>query len=336
MNLITLFKNIVSFTLSVALLALFLSVNCVFGDTNTCTEEFLCTWMKNIPNDTLLNKIAIPGSHDAGTSKLMWVGKTQDYPIGEQLTFGARYFDIRVNKTATGYPIFHGSLNGVDFRETLEEIKGFIEKYPSEVLLLDFQHFKGDSQSDVCQFLKEKLDANNLILHNTTKDSDVTFINKLTLGKARGKCIVFYGETDNDFSDWIFLRNDDECTKDNMCLDSYYIGSRHKEGTDALIHKAHPIYFELLAKKQQKKTDAIFVLQSQLTDGKGIFGPKVLEEKQDTIMTEYINNLPKSRYFEGINVIMRDFLTPKKCLGIINLNIAKGYLKDSDFPKAEE
>jgi len=307
-----------------AFLALCINGTCPYK--NHVADESLSAWMSKIPDDTLIKEIAIPGSHDAGTIGMPWTFRTQNYSIGDQLTFGARYFDIRVNKTEKGYPIFHSSMNGVDFRDVLQEIKAFIKAHPTEVLLLDFQHFKGGSQGDVYEFLSEELDKENLILHNDTDKSDVEFISSLTLGEARGKCIVFYGGTDNDFSDWVFLRNNDECTKDNMTLDSYYIGKLHRGGFYTLVNEAHPIYFEHLKRNQKENKDCIFVLQSQLTDGKLVLGPWAIERGQEKKMSEYVKNLKDSPYIKSINVIMRDFLIPEKCQEIIDLNIAKGLM----------
>lgn len=308
-----------------ATFVLFLFINGTCPYHGHIAEDTASSWMAELPDDTLLKEVAIPGSHDAGTYTVLWPGRTQSYSIGTQLSFGARYFDIRVNKTDKDYVIYHEIFNGVTFEEVLGDIKTFITAHPSEILILDFQHFRGGSQDHVYERLTEELEKNDLVLHNYTNQSDLDFISSLTVGEARGKCIVFYGETDEDFSDWVFLRNNDTCTMDNMCMDSYYLGDYHKNGYKTLVEKAHPVYFDLLATKQKEGKDGLFVLQSQLTDGALIFGPWSIERGMEKQMNEYINKLPDSPYFKGVNIIMRDFLTPEKCKDIINLNISKGY-----------
>ena len=72
-------------------------------------------WMQNVEDETLVNEIVLPGSHDAGTYKMVWLGETQQFSIGQQLEMGVRYFDIRVNKIDDKYVIFHSIINGVDF-----------------------------------------------------------------------------------------------------------------------------------------------------------------------------------------------------------------------------
>lgn len=304
--------------LLVFVLVLYVNGTCRYK--NQVAGESYSTWMGELPDNMPLNKVAIPGSHDAGTYGILWPARTQNYSIKTQLSFGARYFDIRVNKTDKGYPIYHAFFNGVDFTEVLSDIKDFIKENPSEVLLLDFQHFKGKSKEDVYDMLSKELDSEGLILHNTSELSDVEFIHSLTLGEARGKCIVFFGETDEDPSDWVFLRNNDDCTKDNMTMDSCYLGEYHKADFEALTGEAHPKYFDILHKKQKAGTDGIFVLQCQFTDGKFIFGPWNAERAYEADMNAYVKDLVYSEEFENINVVLRDFLTPEKCADIIELN----------------
>ena len=74
--------------------------------------------MSYVSDDTLLTDIVIPGSHDSGTTKMMWAAKTQDKSIKEQMACGARYFDIRPQ-------LKDGKLVGFDDR-----IKAMREKDP--------------------------------------------------------------------------------------------------------------------------------------------------------------------------------------------------------------
>lgn len=307
--------------LAVGVLALYINGTC--GYKGQVADASYSSWMEKMPDETLLRSVKIPGSHDAGTYGMIWPGRTQNYDIATQLSFGARYFDVRVNKTEDGYRIYHSSLNGVQFSEVLNDIKSFIKEHPSETLLLDFQHFKGGSKADVLEILSEELEKEDLVLHNNTKKSDVEFMHSLTLGEARGKCIIFFGETNDDPSDWIFLRNDDGCTKEDRTLDSFYLGDMHKAGFEKLVGEAHPKYLERLHEKQQSGADCIFILQCQLTDGKLIFGPWPVERGQEKKMDEYVRNLRDSSDFDAINVIMRDYLTPEKCADIIGLNTNK-------------
>ena len=126
--------------------------------------EDYSNWMENIKDDALVNEIVMPGSHDAGSYKMVWLGETQQFNIEQQLKMGVRYFDLRVNKKDDKYIIFHSIINGVEFIPILETIKNFVIENPTETLLLDFQHFKGDSQNDVFDLITNYLYLKNVII----------------------------------------------------------------------------------------------------------------------------------------------------------------------------
>lgn len=289
-------------------------------------DQALSAWMTGIDDNALLRHIAIPGSHDAGTRGILWAGETQTYTIAQQLQSGTRYFDLRVHEKGDKYVIFHSILDGIEFCKVLGAIREFIQTHPSEVILLDFQHFKG-SQAEVKRLLLGELGNRGLLVRNDTALSQLAFIRGLTLGQARGKCVVFWGDREETDSDFLFLRNDNECTYEDMCLDSYYLASSHKMNTDGLIETAYPVYFARLRQQQAAEKDAMFVLQCQLTDGKFVRGPWSRERRHDPIISDYIRRLAQSEYLGGINVILRDFITPRKCEDIIALNREKGIMR---------
>ncbi|MCF0117245.1 MAG: phosphatidylinositol-specific phospholipase C domain-containing protein [Bacilli bacterium] len=293
------------------------------------------SWMKYIDNETYINNIALPGSHDAGTSGMVWLGETQNLTIKDQLKIGVRYFDIRVNKKSEdNYVIYHSVINGSSFKPIIEDIKNFITANPTETLLLDFQHFENDSQSGVLSFIDDYLLDNDLLIRNTTDKQDLEFISSLKLKDTRGKCIVFWGDRTMASSyDYLFARNNDTCEKSDMCLDSYYEESFHKDySASSFIEKAIPYYFNDIKRKiDQESYKGIFVLQCQLTDGKLIFGPYSREKKASKDFNNYIKtSLPKEdENIKLVNVIMRDFVSVEKSKCIFVLNYYKGNIKES-------
>ena len=71
----------------------------------------------------------------------------RDFVLLEQLHIGIRYFDLRVCRTTneslvkrSTFTFTHGLLAGL-VRDGLEEINTFLNKYPQEIVLLDFIHF---------------------------------------------------------------------------------------------------------------------------------------------------------------------------------------------------
>ena len=295
----------------------------------SCFETFksynkdYSNWMSYIDDNVLVNEIVMPGSHDAGSYKMVWLGETQQFNMAQQLQMGVRYFDLRVNKKDGEYIIFHSIINGVEFLPILETIKTFIIENPTETLLLDFQHFKGDSEQDVFDLITNYLYNNNLLVENNTELSDLEFISNLKLSDARGKCIIFWGDRSADLSNYVFLRNNDECDYENMSLNSYYISDYHYKNIDYLVENAYPIYFDNIKNKIETEGKGIFVLQAQLTDGDLIFGPYSKEKANNKKISEIIQSYKDSTNLQYLNVIMRDFLDINKCEEIINLNYYK-------------
>ena len=285
---------------------------------------WLTCWMKDIPDDTLLRKIVIPGSHDSGTAGTIWAAETQVYSFKQQLETGIRYFDTRVHKKGDKYFIFHSIIDGVEFPPILKDVSKFLDDNPSEVILLDFQHFKGESQSDVAKMLIDIL--GDKLLHNESQDSNLDFIHNLTLGEARGKCIAFWGDRNDELADFKFVRNDNECTTGEQCLDSFYLRDCHHGDTSRLINEGHPEYFGRARMLEDKGKSGVFVLQCQLGDSKVVFGPYSKEKNHDEPISKYICDLPNHPDFDLVNVIMRDFICPRKVIDIINLNSYKDNL----------
>ncbi|XP_072388889.1 PI-PLC X domain-containing protein 3-like [Diabrotica undecimpunctata] len=143
-------------------------------------SEDLENWMSRLPHElrqTPIIYLAIPGSHDSFTSeitsdselapdaedaikKLSFLGpilkafmvkwsRTQTYMAKDQLIRGIRYFDLRIGTRQGTQDLFivHG-LYSVTVQTCLDEISSFLDTHAQEVVILDFQHFYGFTQSD--------------------------------------------------------------------------------------------------------------------------------------------------------------------------------------------
>ncbi len=288
-------------------------------------------WMSGVNDGTKIVDIVIPGSHDAGTCNMNYLGRTQGYSVKEQLSMGARYFDLRVNKTDKGYYMYHAMFNGEKFEDVLNALTSFIKENPTELLILDFQHFKGGSEEDVASMLEAALANEGLAVKNDTQMSDLEFISALTLENARGKCVILFGGNEELVRgyDFLFNRNNDGCTKLNQALNSCYIGEYNKMDSASFIETALPYYYQNIEEKIAREGHkGLFVLQGQLTDGYLIFGPYSKEKRHNENMSKYIEDIKNdSERLSLTNIIMRDFLTTDKCEEIINLNYHKGNMK---------
>ncbi|XP_046577041.1 PI-PLC X domain-containing protein 3-like [Haliotis rubra] len=143
-------------------------------------------WMKNLPESlhtTPLNELAIPGSHDSFTfylDKTSDVGpdtsqairdlvkvfggmakdvifkwsQTQSLSFADQLKAGIRYYDFRIaSKPGSEDTYFIHCLYGSKVEASLQEINGYLEEHPTEVVILDFNHFYGMNESMHKQFM---------------------------------------------------------------------------------------------------------------------------------------------------------------------------------------
>lgn len=322
-------KKFVSLLIVICLLAscMMIFTSC---DDNDVFEEFYQKWMSYIKDDTLLKDVVIPGSHDAGTSGMLWLAETQNEDVEDQLEAGIRYLDIRVEKKSNGkLVIFHGPITGGKFDDVLEDIKDFIEDNPTETLILDFQHFNGDSQNDVATLIE--LWLGNKAIKNTTNLSDIDFVDSLTMQDCRGKVLIIWGSDTGADNTWAFRRNNDESTIENAVLDSEYDGESHKQGSEYLISTAIPTYISNYIAKNK----GLFVLQGQLTAPKLLNSPKGQERKHSTNMTNYVVSLESNaEVLPYINIIMRDYVITEdmgKIDSILHLNIAKGVVKTDNI-----
>ena len=278
----------------------------------------LSQWMGMIEDDTLLKNVVIPGAHDAGTKWLSYMAETQDRDTADMLACGTRYFDLRVAKTKNGQlKIYHGPFKGVTLDSVLEQIAEFLQTNPSEALILDFQHFSGDAEQDVQTKVLASLPC-------VTAEGDfVDFVDGLTLGDVRGKCLILWGADSADGK--VFLRrNNDAGTLEKSALQSYYEGALNKKSSAKYIEEALPHYIDLY---KQQGCKGLFVLQGQLTDGLFVFGPHFREATHVKNMNAYVEGLKDSADLDVINIIMRDYVSPHKNCLALQLNLTKGNVK---------
>lgn len=282
--------------------------------------EFTEKWLNYINDTVRLTKLAIPGSHDSGTVGMPDLYCTQNVSIGEQLDLGVRYFDIRVHKNEDKLTIFHGGYKkGADFYGILDNINDFMTENPSEFLVLDFQHFSGDSQDAVRQALMDKGIINRAV-KNTSGKSDLDYIDSLTVGDVRGKVIITWGSSED--KDYLFRRNNDACTIQDACLDSMYETKLNMKSSKDYIKTAMPKYFNHILEKGKGLT----VLQAQLTGG--VIYQR--EKGHNQNMTDYVHSIANnSEYLSNVNIIMRDFvgMDKEKIYSILSLNLNKNAVK---------
>lgn len=290
------------------------------NDRRTPSRE-LSQWMSMIKDETPLKSVVIPGAHDAGTKGLPYLAKTQDRDTADMLASGIRYLDLRVAKTKDGQlKIYHGPFKGVTLDSVFDDITKFLRENATEALILDFQHFDGDAEKDT----QAKVLAT--LPYVTAQGDFIQFVDSLTLGEIRGKCLILWGDDSADGK--VFLRrNNDEGTIEQSALHSYYEGVRNKKSSKNYVKESLQYYVD----RYKQQGSGLFVLQGQLTDGMFVFGPHFREATHNKNMNEYVANLKNSADLDVINIIMRDFVTPyKNCLAL-QLNLTKNNVKQESI-----
>lgn len=164
--------------------------------------DYSDAWMKDLPDDAYLSSINMPGTHDTGTAAAVQdaipclsLTSCQSYYYDEQLSVGARAFDIRCNAqkdkaSPSDVNIIHGSQlwkcfdrdgSNLTLEDILSESKKFLQKYPSETIVLTVKPDAGSTEGlarAIGSFIKNNGDF-------VWKGSGTP-----SLGEARGK-IVF-------------------------------------------------------------------------------------------------------------------------------------------------
>ena len=305
------------------------TMSAIYTDGSTAPEPknglSLVNWMQAIEDDTLVTNIAMGGSHDAGCMDMMWAYQTQNTSIAAQLACGTRYFDLRVADDEGTLRIFHADMLGVDFLPILSDIRAFLTNNPSEFVVLDFQHFFNEDVVDAQKSTFNAVESalSDLAVHNDTDMDDLTFVKSLRLADCRGKCLVFWGRRGQyEQTDWVFLRDDDAGRRPDAALHSYYVTEYNTQSSAKYIADCLPVYW----RQYEESNGGLFVLQGQLTDRLYVFGPAYREVSHADNMNDYLLTLPAEKA-KAVNIVMRDYVTPRKNIITLTMNLAKGVVK---------
>lgn len=153
-------------------------------------------WMKHIPGSTYACQVTIPGSHDSATgegwasSSAAGRSQAQDVKISDQLSQGARGFDIRPYKYSGKWVCSHGiDRTNLSLSDCFDTFVNFLNAHPSEFLVIHIYHggssWSDTNKSEFPQFLEGY------------KDKLVNFRRDLTVDELRGKILIFSREEYN-------------------------------------------------------------------------------------------------------------------------------------------
>ena len=237
----------------------------IAGDPDDCPTDFYhraaINWMSFIRDDVRLIDLAIPGSHDAATYSMRGTARpfvqTQSFNLLAQLLCGIRYLDLRVRGRATRPVVNHNIVKGHATAYLLsQQVARFVRRFPSEVLILDFQELARACRRTLVEQLREHLDADRWALPRSR------FSPVLTLGDIRSGgyrfLVLFGGMGDAEFQkarregwlpEWVLRRGD--------VLHSPYNAALYARGTSGI-----PAFLTAHSEAWAKTRDRLFVAQA--------------------------------------------------------------------------
>lgn len=117
-------------------------------------------WMRDLRRakpGVRLNAITMPGSHDAGMYRGADTAQTQALTIGEQLTAGSRYFDLRISDDGGGLWTYHGPAYGGSLPDILADVRDFVDAHSDEIVFLKFRSDDASDQEATVDLVKDTL-----------------------------------------------------------------------------------------------------------------------------------------------------------------------------------
>ena len=184
-------------------------INCIFN-ANDNTKDLkwyskslldysLSSWMKQIPDDTLLSNMTIPGTHDSCAQSNIPFVRTQYLSISKQMEAGLRFLDLRCRVHSDGQLyMYHGGIPinmpmYLKFDKVMSEIFTFFTKNgkPTETVLISINNddVSGKEPPEVFyNAVKAHIDQSPRYEDGSERWS--TARTTLTLGEARGKAVL--------------------------------------------------------------------------------------------------------------------------------------------------
>lgn len=324
---------------AIAVVAAVCAFCAVFAACGESGEEYSGGYMSCLKSDAKLGEIVMLGAHDAGTVGQNDMACTQHSDFAEMLDGGVRYFDCRVTDVDGELSFVHANTNALFFLkskkhmtlvEACDDIVAFVEKYPSEVIVLDFQHTWDATEDKVIAILEQKLGG--IALDKSLADVPA----EVTLGQMRewGKNVV------------IVYRTPEKCEqKDFLYEREEYLQSEYNSGIHSISENKYEEKYPLLIAEWDKyiagKSEGkLFVLQSQITATGWL---AEAEAKFRPIANDWLADLEKAENADklaAINIVMRDFVADDDIGSerasdevfkiVVKLNAAKG-LVDPDL-----
>lgn len=210
-------------------------INSIAND-SACTKKLSArgcsngngSWLSQISDNTAVNRLSIPGTHDTltweisnilydlsflmGLFGIAWLGiaaifnarikkfaQTQNANFNNQLDYGCRYFDIRIDGNLQGcHGIeYVGATCKYNLYDVMNDVKEFLKNYPNEFIVM---RIKNDRDSVAREKINELIKNYENLFWKRSQNTNTETDNYWPLVKdVRGKIIVLDGVNDTPF-----------------------------------------------------------------------------------------------------------------------------------------
>ncbi|RFU34620.1 hypothetical protein B7463_g1707, partial [Scytalidium lignicola] len=185
-------------------------INCVFNANNETKDLMwfsrnlldydMDSWMSNVPDDTLLSNMTIPGTHDTCAQSHIPFVRTQYLSVAQQLDAGIRFLDLRCRVHDDGeLYMYHGGIpinlpTFLKLEFVMNEVFTFMTKDnrpPTETVLISINNDDSSGDDPPAVFynaVKEHIEKTPRYEGGGERWS--TSRTTVTLGEARGKAVL--------------------------------------------------------------------------------------------------------------------------------------------------
>jgi 1-phosphatidylinositol phosphodiesterase len=115
------------------------------------TVQKYSDWMSRLSDDAKLSELSLPGTHDSGAlydGLSFGFAKCQAWQLTDQLSAGMRFLDIRCRRVDDQLLVYHGIIDQhLTFREVCDASRTFLEKHPSECIVMSVKEEAAASNS---------------------------------------------------------------------------------------------------------------------------------------------------------------------------------------------
>ena len=285
---------------------------------------FYKNWMSYIKDDAKITKIAMPGSHNAGTMGMNKFARCQNGSLYDQYAKGVRFFDIRMKADKKGNLFMaHGICNGMPAERVFESFKAILDE-SDEFFVVGLRTYMNQSFGPIKLSYNGNPDETSRLIRKYLNPekyalTDIENISEMTIGdirKSGKKYIIINANAEYDFS----------------------VKCPLADPWDATVYGYKPQRFavEILKYLKEIETDGFFWFQTQQTPNLNTENgwakwPTDLDKMSRPYFPHMMREISADPLMLGkVNIVAGDFMEKDtmKANKILALNLQKGIVKD--------